>query len=298
MQKIQRAAVIGHPIGHTMSPFIQKRLFELSSIPMEYQVLDVPDLAAAMDELRSLDCFNITIPHKSAVIPFLSGLSERAKLCGSVNTVTVKDRELYGDTSDGPGASVALSIYGESVKDKKILLLGNGGAARAIAFVIAEHPDFHLTIVHREGSYEKANALAQSLADFARNRGDRHFLITVMSYAELEAEAQGRGKRYDLLINATSVGMYPKTGASPVGKQVVARCGAVFDAVYNPKETELLRLAKQCGVKAIGGMGMLVCQAAYSHHIWFGTEFQNKDLLRLIEDTAAEMERVFGKGGV
>lgn len=298
MQKIQRAAVIGHPIGHTMSPFIQKRLFALSSIPMEYQVLDVPDLAASMEELRRLDCFNITIPHKSAVIPFLSGLSSRAELCGSVNTVKVQDGKLYGDTSDGPGASVALSIYGESIQNKEILLLGNGGAARAIAFVIAEQPGFRLTIVHREGSYEKANALAQSLADFARSRGDKRFLIIVMSYAELEAEAMGRDKRYDLLINATSVGMYPNVGSSPVTRQVVAQCGAVFDVVYNPKETELLRLAKECGAKAIGGMGMLVCQAAYSHKIWFGTEFQKEDLLQLMEDASAEMERVFGKGGV
>ena len=294
MSKIQRAAVIGHPIGHTMSPFIQKRLFALSNIPMEYQVLDVPDLEASMDKLRALDCFNITIPHKRTVIPFLSGISERAKLCGSVNTVTVRDGKLYGDTSDGPGAAVALSIHGESVKGKKILLLGNGGAARAISFVIAEHPDFHLTIVHRDGSCNKAAALAQSLADYARARGDRAFLITTQTYQELEANESP----YDLLINATSVGMYPNVGESPVSKQVVNRCSAVFDAVYNPKETELLRLAKECGVKTIGGMGMLVCQAAYSHHIWFGTEFQNEDLLRLIEDANLEMERIFGKEGL
>lgn len=295
MLKTQRAAVIGHPIGHTMSPFIQKRLFELSSIPMEYQVLDVPDLEASMEKLRALDCFNITIPHKSAVIPFLSGLSDRAKLCGSVNTVTVKEGDLYGDTSDGPGAAVALSIHGESVKGKEILLLGNGGAARAIAFAIAEHPDFRLTIVHRKASCEKANALAQNLAEYARTRGDKKFLITTQTYQELEAESLGRCKQYDLLINATSVGMYPNTGENPVSRQVINRCGAVFDAVYNPKETELLRLAKQSGVKAIGGMGMLVCQAAYSHHIWFGTEFRNEDLLQLIEDANAEMERMFGK---
>ena len=291
MPKTQHAAVIGHPIGHTMSPFIQKRLFALSDIPMDYQVLDVPDLAADMEKLRALDCFNVTIPHKSAVIPFLSGLSERARLCGSVNTVTVKDGKLYGDTSDGPGASVALSIHGESVKEKKILLLGNGGAAKAISFVIAEHPNFHLTIAHRESSCDNAAALAQSLADCARARGDRDFLITTQTYRELEAEE----KPYDLLINATSVGMYPNIEESPVSRRVVARCNTVFDAVYNPRETALLRLAKECGVKTIGGMGMLVCQAAYSHHIWFGTEFHNEDLLQLIEDANAEMERIFGK---
>ncbi len=294
MTRVQNAAVIGHPIGHTMSPFIQHRLFELSGIPMEYKVLDIPDLEAALPELKKLDCFNITIPHKNAIIPYLNGIDDRARLCGSVNTVKVVDGRLYGSTSDGPGASVALSIHGESIRDKEILLLGNGGAARAIAFVIAEHPNFHLTIAHRDSSYEKAMKLADSLAAFARSRGDKDFLITVQSYGELEAEARGRLKRYDLLVNATSVGMYPNVGVSPVSEGIVSCCNAVFDAVYNPRKTKLLLLAEKAGVKAIGGMGMLVCQAAYSHHIWYGTEFQNKDLLQLIEDANAEMERIFG----
>lgn len=295
MKKKQKAAVIGHPIGHTMSPFIQKRLFALSGTPMEYQVLDVPDLAAAMETLRGLDCFNVTIPHKTDIIPFLDGLCDHARLCGSVNTVTVRDGKLYGNTSDGPGAAVALSIHGLSMEGK-ILLLGNGGAARAIAFMAAQYPDFNLTLVHRDGSYEKAMELAGDLAAFARDRGDRHFLITVQSYAELEAEARGGLKQYDLLINATSVGMYPNIGVSPVSEAVVSRCGAVFDAVYNPEKTELLRLAEEAGVKTVGGMGMLVCQAAYSHHIWFGTEFRNEDLLQLIKDANAEMKRIFGEG--
>lgn len=295
MKKTQKAAVIGHPIGHTMSPFIQKRLFALSGTPMEYQVLDVPDLAAAMGTLRGLDCFNVTIPHKTDIIPFLDGLCDHARLCGSVNTVTVRNGRLYGSTSDGPGAAVALSIHGLSMNGK-ILLLGNGGAARAIAFMAAQHPDFNLTLVHRDSSYEKVMELAGDLADFARSRGDKQFLITVQSYAELEAEARGGLKRYDLLINATSVGMYPNIGASPVSEAVVSRCGAVFDAVYNPEKTELLRLAEEVGVKTVGGMGMLVCQAAYSHHIWFGTEFQNEDLLQLIKDANAEMKRIFGEG--
>lgn len=291
MLQKQKAAVIGHPIGHTMSPFIQKRLFELANIPMEYQVLDIPDLSASLDSLRLLDCFNITIPHKTAIIPFLSGLSERAKRCGSVNTVTVRGGEFFGDTSDGPGASVALAINGESLKNKEILLLGNGGAAKAVAFVVAEHPDFHITIAHRSGSVDKAEILAKSLNSAAERRGDTNSSVRLVSYEMLEAES---GIKYDLLINATSVGMYPNTGVSPVSENVVSRCGTVFDIVYNPKKTELLRLAERVGAKAIGGMGMLVCQAAYSHHIWFGTEFKNEDLLQLIADAEKELERKFG----
>ncbi len=292
MIRTQKAAVIGHPIGHTMSPFIQRRLFALSGIPMEYQVLDVPDLKSALPELRALDCFNITIPHKSAIIPYLDGICDTARLCGSVNTVKVTDGRLYGFTTDGPGAAVSLAIHSLGLQGE-LLLLGNGGAAKAIAFQAAEHPDFHITLVHRPGSYEKAMALADKLAEYARSRGDKNFLITVESYEELEQDT----KRYDLLINTTSVGMYPHTGVSPVSEKVVSRCGAVFDAVFNPAETELLKLAKKQGIKALGGMGMLVCQAAYSHKIWYDTEFRDSDLHALIRDAQEEMERIFGGNG-
>ncbi len=287
--KSQKAAVIGHPIAHTMSPFIQERLFRLSGIPMEYEVLDVPDLEAAVPKLKKLDCFNITIPHKSAIIPYLDEIDDRAKLCGSVNTVKVEQGRLLGFTTDGPGAAVSLAVHSLSLQGE-LLILGNGGAAKAIAFQAAEHPDFHITLAHRRGSYEKAAALAEGLAEYARTRGDKDFLITVQSYEELESA----GNRYDLLINTTSVGMYPNTGLSPVSERVIGRCSAVFDAVFNPAQTELMKLARKQGIKTVGGMGMLVCQAAYSHKVWYGTEFQNSDLLKLIQDAQAELERCFG----
>lgn len=289
--KTQKAAVIGHPIGHTMSPFIQERLFELSGIPMEYRVMDVPDLAAALPELRGLDCFNITIPHKSAIIPYLDDMCESARLCGSVNTVKVAGVRLCGYTTDGAGAAVSLAIHGLDFC-RRVLILGNGGAARAIAFQAAiQQKDFDITIVHREGSYEKAMKLADGLAGYARGRGDRDFRVTVMSYRELE-DSPDTG--YGLLVNTTSVGMYPNAEACPVSEKVIGRCGAVFDAVFNPGETRLLKAAKGLGIKTVPGMGMLVCQAAYSHKIWYGTEFKNKDILRLIDDAQAELVRKFG----
>lgn len=128
--RVQNAAVIGHPIGHTMSPFIHQRLFALEGIPVSYQVLDVPDLPAALPALRELDCFNITIPHKSAILPFLDGLEEKARLFGSVNTVQVKEGKLLGFTTDGAGCYKALENHGCDFSGR-VLLLGNGGAARA-----------------------------------------------------------------------------------------------------------------------------------------------------------------------
>lgn len=293
--RIQKAAVIGHPIGHTMSPFIHERLYRLSGIPMEYQVLDVPDLEAALPLLRGLDCFNITIPHKSAILPYLDGIAPAAEEFGSVNTVQVREGRLYGYTTDGAGCRKALENSGASFNGS-LLLLGNGGAARAIAFEAAQNVEnFHITIAHRPGSRGKAQALAEELAAFARKRGDKQSLVTVETYEELELDAS---RKFDLLINCTSVGMYPRTDASPVPESVTARCAAVFDAVYNPARTKLLQMAEAAGVKAIGGMEMLVYQAVRAHEIWYGTRFNPADLTALCRDAEQELQKRFaGEAG-
>lgn len=291
--RTQKAAVIGHPLGHTMSPFIHERLFRLSGIPAEYQVLDIPDLPGALPALRELDCFNVTIPYKSAILPFLEGIDPAAETFGSVNTVQVKAGKMYGYTTDGAGWRRALETH-RLCCHGPVLLLGNGGAARAIAFEIAsQQRDFHITIAHREGSRGKADALALELASFARKRGDRQFRIVTETYEELSLD---RSNRFDLLVNCTSVGMYPHSGESPVPEEVAARCGAVFDIVYNPSRTRLLQLAEGDGIKAIGGMEMLVYQAVAAHEIWYGSRFRPEDLKALCRDAEREMGEKF-KGG-
>ena len=291
----QHAAVIGHPIGHTMSPFIQKRLFQLSGIPMEYQVLDLPDLAAGLPRLRELDCFNVTIPYKQAILPFLDAVDPQAARFGSVNTVRVEGGRLTGYTTDGAGCRKALENHGLDFSGR-VLLLGNGGAARALAFEIAQcQRDPDLTIACRAASQPKAVALAQEVAGFLRERGDRGFRIEVQTYEELEGLC-GCGvpkPEYDLLLNATSVGMYPHAGESPVTGAVAARCHAVFDAVYNPAQTELLRLAGEAGAVTVGGMEMLVYQAVAAHEAWYGTAFQPQDIRQLCRDAQAELARAF-----
>lgn len=291
--QVQKAAVIGHPIGHTMSPFIHRRLFQLEGIPFVYQVLDVPDLPAALPALRELDCFNITIPHKSAILPFLDSLDAKARRFGSVNTVRVESGRMTGFTTDGAGCQKALENHGLDFSGR-LLLLGNGGAARALAFEAADRQrDVDLTIACRENSQPKAVALAQEVAAFLRERGDSMFRLTVQTYEELESFCRWEGRSFDLLLNATSVGMYPREGASPVSRQVVSRCGAVFDAVYNPAQTELLRLAEETGAQTVGGMEMLVYQAVAAHEIWYGTRFSQEDLWTLCRDAQEELTRLF-----
>lgn len=292
MMQIQNAAVIGHPIGHTMSPFLQERLFALQNIPLDYHVLDIPDLKTGMEQLRKLDCFNITIPHKSAIIPFLDELDKKAGACGSVNTVRVQNGKMRGTTTDGAGCHKALKCHGLDFSGR-ILLLGNGGAAKAVAYEAAETNGFQLTIAHRKSSCEKAMGLSEGLAEYARARGDRNFQIKMLSYEELE---QGE-EEYDLLLNTTSVGMYPNAGTSLVSERVTARCGAVFDAVYNPGETELLKLAAKSGAKTVGGMEMLVYQAVAAHEFWYGSSFRDEDISQLCRDAEKELEKKFGKKG-
>ena len=146
-------------------------------------------------------------------------------------------------------------------------------AASAIAFEAAQRvQDFAITIAHRPAAREKADALAQELAAFARRRGDKGFLVRTETYEELRLDAS---QSFDLLINCTSVGMVPRAGESPVPEGVAARCRAVFDAVYNPGRTQLLRFAE--------------------NEIWYGTRFCPEDIEALCRDAAAEMEKTFGR---
>ena len=217
----------------------------------------------------------------SAILPFLDGLEEKARLFGSVNTVQVKEGKLLGFTTDGAGCYKALENHGCDFSGR-VLLLGNGGAARALAFeAAARQRDLDLTIACRESSQPKAVALAQEVAAYLRRRGDRGFRLSVQTYGELEtacAFSTQASPNFALLLNATSVGMHPHAGESPVSAKVVARCRAVFDAVYNPAQTQLLRLAGEADALAIGGMEMLVYQAVAAHEIWYGTRFRPEDI--------------------
>ncbi len=280
MEKL-RFAVIGHPIAHTMSPMIHRQLFALSGLSPTYDALDVPDLAKDWERLRAYDGLNVTIPHKAAIFPFLDRLDGRARLFGSVNTVKNEDGMTAGYTTDGAGFRLALESASLTLAGR-ILLLGRGGAARAIAFECAlRGRKLELDVVCRSASLQGGRALVHELKKLSPDGKFR-----ALDYETLGAE----NRRYDLAVNCTSVGMYPNAGESIVGEDVIARTDAVFDAVYNPVETEFLKIAKRLGKTAVGGMEMLVGQAAAAHQIWYGGEFRREDVARIV--AAAEQETV------
>ncbi len=296
----RKFAVIGHPIEHSMSPFLNERLFDLYGAPAAYETMDIAPgaLAGALPKLRLLDGFNVTIPHKQAIIPLLDVLDAKAAFFGSVNTVKKENGRLVGYTTDGAGFRYALERAGVALAGH-IMVLGCGGVSRVMAYeaaTVCAEPD--ITLVTRENSLWKAEALRDDLEKDLRIRGKKGRL-KITTFDRLE---QGRwaanGLRedgYDLLVNGTSAGMYPRSDDAPVSETVVRHCKAVFDAVYNPHNTRLLQIAGQYGIPAVHGMDMLVGQAAASHKIWDGASYENGALVQLGKDALTRMEQLFGQ---
>lgn len=275
----KKYAVIGHPIGHTMSPFIHKRLFELSNIDAEYGIIDIaPENLSSEYEntLKKLDGFNITIPHKQAIIPFIDKIDPKAKMYGSVNTIHNKNGIATGYTTDPDGFLKALESA-NIVIDGRVVILGCGGVARTMAYEVVLKNVPLLFAIRREDE-EVVKVLCNEIKNTVEN--------AQLSYCFID-ELCGD---IDLLINATPIGMYPKIDALPVTDEVISKCKAVYDVVYNPLETVLVQKALANGSQALGGMSMLVWQAVVAQQKWNNSTFDVKDIEKLCIDASKELE--------
>lgn len=275
----KKFAVIGHPIGHTMSPFIHNRLFELSGIEAEYTKLDIAPENLA-DEyknvLSKLDGYNITIPHKQNIIPLIDEIDEKAKMYGSVNTVANINGVAKGYTTDPDGFLKALNAAG-IVLDGRVVILGCGGVARTMAYEVVLK-GLPLLFAVRKEDVEIAKSLCSEIENTVKGAKVSFCLID-----ELSGDI-------DLLVNATPLGMFPKVDVQPVSDSVINRCASVFDAVYNPLETVLIKKALANGAKAVGGMSMLVWQAVVAHEKWDGSVYDKDDIAKLCVDSAEELK--------
>lgn len=275
----KKFAVIGHPIGHTMSPFIHNRLFELSGTEAEYTKLDIAPENLA-DEyknvLSKLDGYNITIPHKQRIIPLIDDIDEKAKMYGSVNTVANIDGVAKGYTTDPDGFLKALDAA-RIVLDGRVVILGCGGVARTMAYEVVLK-GLPLLFAVRKEDVEIAKALCGEIENTVKGAKVSFCLID-----ELSGDI-------DVLVNATPLGMFPKVDVQPVSDSVINRCASVFDAVYNPLETVLIQKALANGAKAVGGMSMLVWQAVVAHEKWDGSVYNKDDIAKLCIDSAEELK--------
>lgn len=260
--KTLRFAVLGESLAHTWSPQIHNSLFASAQIDAVYLPVTVPrnQLQSAVDVLRScFSGFNVTIPYKERIMPLLDEVDEAAQVCGAVNTVENRNGRLIGHITDGLGMLRAIEEKGVKTDAADVLILGGGGAARVAAYeFLVRGGRVQLAVRNTD----KGNVLARELADTQKDGMSR------ISVATLDCTA----KTHDILINCTPVGMYPNSDACPVSDLVIGSCGAVFDAVYNPRETRLLQIAREKGRVTVEGLGMLFYQAVEAERIWFGEE--------------------------
>ncbi len=271
--------LIGNPLGHSLSPFIHKELFKIAGISADYELYEADENELVLlykNTLSALTGFNVTIPHKQNIIPLLDSLSGRARLFGSVNTVYNDGEKATGYNTDCIGFLRSLEGAGIELEGS-VLILGCGGVARTFAFesVIA---GAEVTLAVRRTGFEKATKLKNEIKEKLNSDVKIAFLDKIDS-------------GYDLIINATPVGMFPKTDASPLEKEAVLKSKAVFDAIYNPQETLLIKYAKEGGLKYLNGLPMLVWQAAAAEEIWNGVKFTEQEVERVIELTRKELEK-------
>jgi shikimate dehydrogenase len=256
-------AVIGHPISHSMSPAMHNAVFSKLGLECYYTLFDVSpeDLGIAIKGMKALGFggINVTIPHKVWVIDHLDKLSPEARLIGAVNTIKVGD-ELEGFNTDGSGALEALKVNGEDPMGKNVLILGSGGAARAISVTLAMRGCVeNMTLLGID-----SDELSGLLNDLERGT-DCSVRAAELDKANLKNEISDA----DILIHATPVGMHPKSDKTLVTAEDLKKDMVLMDIVYNPLETQLMREAKKAGVTTIiGGVDMFVNQGAEALRIW------------------------------
>ncbi len=260
-EMVYMTGLFGHPVEHSMSPLMHNRAFHHLQLPYYYAAFDVhPErVAEAVHAVRALGFrgVNVTIPHKIEVMSYLDELDEEARLIGAVNVINNENGRLIGYNTDGAGYVESLTREtGLSLSEQHAVIVGAGGAARAIAVSLARKGVQSMTIVNR--TTPKAEELAGLISPFI------HATAAPM---ERMAEVLQDGT---LLINTTSVGMTPHEDQSPVVREWLHERLVVSDLVYNPQETRLLREAKQQGCIIHSGVGMLVHQGALAFEMWTG----------------------------
>jgi shikimate dehydrogenase len=274
-------AIIGDPIDHSLSPVMHNAAFKELKLNLVYVAFTVTrnELKEAILSVKILGFrgLNVTMPHKNAVMKYLDEVDSMAKSIGAVNTVLNDRGRLVGFNTDGIGAMRALKENDISLEGKKLLLLGAGGAGKAIAFQAAQEVE-ELVVLNRTS--EKAEKVTEILRKkFGKKMKGRAF-----SSEFLREEM----KDTDILVNATSVGMHPAVNRSPVPQTLLRPNLCVMDIIYSPLETKLLMDAKAVGATVVSGLEMLIYQGAASFEIWTNKsapiEVMNKAVLNKLKE--------------
>ena len=260
--------IIGYPIGHSISPIFQQAALDHYSIEATYEAWEVepPRLAEFISWLRANDALgsNVTVPHKEAVMEHLDEIDDWAKQAGAVNTLVNRDGRFIGHNTDGAGFMGALEeATGFPPEGASVLIFGAGGSAKGVALALARQGVYSITFANR--TLERARQLARLIGE----HGPSVDAIPLLGDDETLAQAAANS---DLLINCTTMGMKhgPDEDGSPIEARHIPPDALVYDLVYNPPETPLLRDAAEAGAPTLGGLAMLVYQGAASFELWTG----------------------------
>lgn len=270
--KTKLFCLIGHPISKTLSPNIHNTSFKYNGLNSIYLAFDVKDnnLENTIKSLKVLNVkgYNVTIPFKEEIIRYLDELSEEAKHMGAVNTVKFENGKLKGYNTDGRGFIETLKDNSVEIRNIKVLILGAGGAARGISFSLCNENVKEITIANR--TVNKAEILSEEIKSKHDNICINYCTLNNINY----------NIDYDLVINCTSVGMFPNEDDSPIDPRLLSKKTVIYDIVYKPLITKFLSLAKENGNKIISGIDMLIYQALISEEIWFDKKI-DKNTIKL-----------------
>lgn len=242
--------LLGEKLSHSLSPEIHTRIFDLINIKGAYKLFEVKeeDIEKFIQGLKVLKIkgSNVTIPYKEKVMKYLDEISEEGKKIGAINTIYLKEDKLYGYNTDYYGFGFMLESNAIEVENKIAVILGNGGATKAALQYLLDKEVEKIYIVSRNPKID----------NYKLNK------VEIIGYDNI------KNIKADILINSTPIGMYPKDGVSPVDKEVINNFKVLVDLIYNPEETEFLRIGKTLNKKTVGGLYMLVAQAVKAEEIW------------------------------
>lgn len=278
--KTKIAGVIGNPIEHSVSPQLHNTIskylgVDLIYVPFRVEAGDIEDAVKGLKALNVIG-FNVTIPYKKEVIKYLDENSKQALLMGAVNTVKNINGRLYGYNTDAEGFSRSFKEEtGIGFAEKRVFIIGAGGAARAIAVKVAFEGAKEIFIANRTTS--KANEIAD-IINYNISR-----IVETCSIKDRMTE--DIFQNCDIIINTTSVGMYPETEISPLDGTGLAfsRGHIVYDVIYNPAKTKFLKDAEKAGCKTVNGMGMLFYQGINAYEIWTGIKLSSEITRKVFE---------------
>lgn len=260
--KTSLTAVIGDPITHSMSPIIHNAIYKNEGVDAVMLAFGNPSIEALVNAIRALPIHlvAITMPHKQSVIPLLDSISDDAREIGSVNTILNRGGKLAGHNTDITGIAEALKSV--VIKDKDVLLIGAGGVAQPVAFHLRKNG---AKIFCNNRDLMQAETLCKKFGG------------TVIDAKKMNSMS------FDIIVNATPIGMPPNVDTSPVPKALIRPNSVVFDVVYTPLQTKLLREAHEQGATAISGLTMFIAQAIEQQRLWLGRDVTDSGYTELME---------------